>query len=259
MERRRIFIDKVDFMDGTEILTGPAFKYVARVLRRTTGDPIDLVDNAGCLHRCVINAVGKQEITVKVLDTIPKPAEKWPRVVICVSPIKGPRMDWLIEKATELGAARIIPTIFKRTVVKPGSGESGKLERWKRISIEAARQSGRFTTPEINEPIFLNNMIPLIQDCANRIVLHEKEVRNTLADFFTPRREDNIVVVTGPEGGIDEAEMVLLKNNGFQSSSLGDTVLRSETAPLVILSIILYEYARMAQEQTGTKEDRTDR
>jgi len=244
MEIRRAFVDKLKIKNGMALLAGPMHKYIVSVLRKSIGERIDLIDGKGYLYRCVINNIKSKELYLQVLDVVHRPEEKRSKVMLCVSPIKGPRMDWLIEKATELGAERILPTIFKRTVVKFEDKEKGKYERWKRITIEASRQSGRFTIPEVIEPTPLRGILPYIENIENRWVFYEKERKNTIRNIISKHKEGEICVVIGPEGGIDELEVKWLKDNGFIPCTLGESIFRTETTPLVILSIILYEYSK---------------
>ena len=150
-------------------------------------------------------------------------------------------MDWLIEKSAELGVSRILPTIFTRTLIKLDESARTKCDRWSRISIEAARQSGRFTVPEVLTPTLLRGLMPLVGHVKDRIVLYEKESERAIKTFFSSGRGDEICIVIGPEGGIDDGELNWLNENGFVSYSLGENIFRSETTPLVILSIIHYE------------------
>jgi 16S rRNA (uracil1498-N3)-methyltransferase len=175
------------------------------------------------------------------MDAVHHPEEKRTRVTLLVSPIKGPRMDWLVEKATELGVDRILPTIFKRTVVKFKDAETEKCERWKRIMIEASRQSGRFSIPELGPPTPLRGVLPYVDSFDNRWLLHEKEKGTTMRDVLATQKNGAICVAIGPEGGVAEEEVEWLKGQGFVPCTLGESILRTETAPLVVLSIIFYE------------------
>jgi 16S rRNA (uracil1498-N3)-methyltransferase len=245
MEIRRVFVDKLKIKNGMVLLAGPVLKYIVGVLRKGPGDRIDLIDGKGYLYRSTIQSVKGKELFLQVLDVVHKPQEKRPRVILCVSPIKGPRMDWLVEKATELGVETIIPTIFKRTLIRFNDNESEKVERWRRITIEASRQSGRFTIPEIVEPTPLRGISDLIgNDVGKRVVLYEKERHTTLKDVFGTNTGAAACVVIGPEGGIEESEVEWLRDNGFTACTLGENIFRAETTPLVVLSVILYESAR---------------
>ncbi|OPY76579.1 MAG: Ribosomal RNA small subunit methyltransferase E [Syntrophorhabdus sp. PtaU1.Bin153] len=130
MEVRRVFVDKLKIKNGMALLAGPVYRYICTVLRKAAGDRIDLIDGKGYLYRCTINAIKGKELYLQVLDVVHRPEEQRPKVTLCVSPIKGPRMDWLIEKATELCVDRILPTIFRRTVIKFQNKEREKCERW---------------------------------------------------------------------------------------------------------------------------------
>src|SRR5208337_4033962 len=129
MEVRRIFVDKLKMKNGMVLIAGPTCKYVLGVLRKSAGDRIDVMDGKGYLYRCVIGGIKGKELFLQVMDAVHHPEEKRTRVTLLVSPIKGPRMDWLVEKATELGVDRIVPTVFRRTVVRFENGEAQKCER----------------------------------------------------------------------------------------------------------------------------------
>jgi len=251
MEIRRVFVDKLKIKNGMVLLTGPMYKYIIGVLRKRPGDRVDLIDGKGYLYRSTIQSVKGKDLYLQVLDVVHNPEEKRPKVTLCVSPIKGPRMDWLIEKATELGAEKIVPTIFRRTVVRFTDPGGEKIERWRRITVEASRQSGRFAIPEITEPTPLRGVVDLIGDARKRVVLYEREKHVTLKDVFGSKGGDATCVVIGPEGGIEEAEIEWLKENGFITCTLGENIFRTETTPLVVLSVILYEYGRSGSENRG--------
>jgi 16S rRNA (uracil1498-N3)-methyltransferase len=242
MEVRRIFVDKLKMKNGMVLITGPSCKYVLGVLRKTTGDRIDVMDGKGYLYRCVINSTKGKEVFLQVVDAVHHPEEKRTMVTLLVSPIKGPRMDWLVEKATELGVDRILPTLFCRTVVKFRDGEAEKCERWRRIMIEASRQSGRFSVPEIGEPTPLRGVLPYIEDYENRWLLYEREKSTTMKDVVARQKNGRLCVAIGPEGGVEDSEAEWLGEHGFIPCTLGENILRTETAPLVVLSIIFYEF-----------------
>jgi 16S rRNA (uracil1498-N3)-methyltransferase len=244
MEIRRVFVDKLKIKNGMALLAGPMYKYIVTVLRKAAGERIDLIDGKGYLYRCVINNIKGKELYLQVLDAEHRPEEKRPKVTLCVSPIKGPRMDWLMEKATELGVEKILPVLFKRTVVRFEEKEKEKFDRWRRITIEASRQSGRFTVPEVIEPTPLRGILSHIDHIENRWAFYEREKVRSMKDVIYSQVEGEICIIIGPEGGIEELEIEWLKENGFVTCTLGENIFRSETTPLVILSIILYEYCK---------------
>lgn len=242
MEVRRVFVDKLKMKNGMVLVTGPNCKYILTVLRKTPGERLDVMDGKGYLYRCTMHSVKGKEIYLHVVDVVHHPDEKKTKVTLLVSPIKGPRMDWLIEKATELGADRILPTIFRRTVVKFQDEESQRCERWKRIMIEASRQSGRFSVPELGPPTPLRGILPYVNGSESRWLLYEREKSTTLKDVVGTQKNGEVCVAIGPEGGIEEEEVQWFTENGFTPCTLGENILRSETTPLVVLSIIFYEF-----------------
>lgn len=243
MEIRRIYVDKLKMKNGMVLVTGPNCKYIMGVLRKSPGDRIDLMDGKGYLYRCTIHGCKGKELYLQVMDAVHHPEEKRSKVTLLVSPIKGPRMDWLVEKATELGVDRILPTIFRRTVVKFQDGETDKCERWRRIMVEASRQSGRFSIPEMTAPTPLRGILEQIEDYKTRWLLYERERTTTMKDLLSSQQNNgHICVAIGPEGGIEEGEAEWFKEHGFTPCMLGENILRTETTPLVVLSIIFYEF-----------------
>ena len=242
MEVRRVFVDRLKMKNGMVLIAGPSCKYILTVLRKEVGERIDVMDGKGYLYRCTIHTIKGKELYLHVTDAVHHPEEKRPKVTLMVSPIKGPRMDWLVEKATELGADRILPTIFRRTVVKFQDGESEKCERWKRIMIEASRQSGRFSVPELCPPTPLRGVLPYIERFQNRWLLYEREKSTTMRDILMMQKNGEVCVAIGPEGGIEEGEAQWFTENGFVACTLGENILRTETTPLVVLSVIFYEF-----------------
>ena len=242
MEVRRIFVDKLKMKNGMVLITGPSGKYVLTVLRKAVGERIDVMDGNGYLYHCVIYSIKGKELYLHVVDVVHHPEGKRPKVTLLVSPIKGPRMDWLVEKATELGVDRIVPTVFRRTVVRFENGEGEKCERWKRIMIEASRQSGRFSVPELGPPTPLRGLLPYIDHFENRWLLYEREKSTTMKEVLATQKNGSVCVAIGPEGGIEEGEVEWFEQHGFVPCTLGENVLRTETTPLVVLSVMLYEF-----------------
>jgi 16S rRNA (uracil1498-N3)-methyltransferase len=241
METRRIFVDKLKMKNGMVVVTGPYQKYIVTVLRKDVGERVDLIDGKGYLYRCVVSGIKGKELYLQVVDVVHHPEEKRPKVTLFVSPVKGPRMDWLVEKATELGVERIVPTLFKRTVIKMDNGHMVKPERWRKICIEASRQCGRFSVPEVTEPVPLRGILAYMDRYKHRWLLYEKERKRTIRDVMTPQVKGEICVAVGPEGGFEEGEVGWLAEQNFMPLTLGENILRTETTPLVVLSIIFYE------------------
>ena len=148
-------------------------------------------------------------------------------------------MDYLLQKATELGVSEIIPIISERTIVKVKN--DNKMSRWSKILKEASEQSFRNYIPKIHEIIDLKDIINYNADI--KLVCDTKEMSKNIKKVLQDnKKSDTILIVVGPEGGLTEKEVDYFKNNGFIGVSLGENILRAETVPLYLLSIINYEF-----------------
>ena len=161
-------------------------------------------------------------------------------MTVALSIFKFDRMEWAIEKCTELGATRIVPVIARRTETHLASAASKRVDRWRRIALQAAEQSRRVSPPEISDPRKLKDAVALPGGL--RIVLSESETRLMLKDVLQshPDRSD-IVLALGPEGGWADDELELFQEVGWISASLGNTILRAETAAIASLAVVLAE------------------
>ncbi|TLN04213.1 16S rRNA (uracil(1498)-N(3))-methyltransferase, partial [bacterium] len=169
---------------------------------------------------------------------IPIPSSE-PEVKITVAQalIKGDRWEWFLEKAVELGACEIIPLVTEHTVVRPEKGEGPKkLQRWEKILLAAAKQSGRAKIPSIGEPLALEKWLSGMgkNDGAKKLVCSERDGECATL----PEKGENIIVAVGPEGGWSESELGAFSRKGFAPLSLGPLILRSETAALKALSLL---------------------
>jgi 16S rRNA (uracil1498-N3)-methyltransferase len=150
-------------------------------------------------------------------------------------------MEWAIEKCTELGATRIVPVIANRTEAHLAAAAPKRVERWQRIALQAAEQSRRNSPPKIDQPMKLNAAVAL--PGAVRIVLAESEQQTTLREVLHDHLTRDIILAFGPEGGWTESEFELFRDAGWISVSLGNTILRVETAAIAALAVTLSELA----------------
>jgi 16S rRNA (uracil1498-N3)-methyltransferase len=161
-----------------------------------------------------------------------------PDVGLLLAIFKFDRMEWAIEKCTELGVGRILPVIARRTDAHLGAAAGKRAERWRRIAQEASEQSRRNSIPQICEPASLKNVLSKQADY--RIVLSEAEKEISLRDAFeSHQNNDSVLLAIGPEGGWTEEELSLFAENGWISASLGETVLRTETAAIAATAIAI--------------------
>jgi 16S rRNA (uracil1498-N3)-methyltransferase len=154
-------------------------------------------------------------------------------------------MDTIIQKATELGASRIIPFVSSRSIPQlTGEKATAKHQRWEKIAIEASEQCGRTGIPRLSPLAGFNEMLTLPQDTDLKIILWEAETRQGLKSILQNpdnRRTGNFFIVIGPEGGFSHDEIDRATRKGFLTASLGNNILRVETSSLAVLSILQYE------------------
>ncbi len=162
--------------------------------------------------------------------------------------MKGDGMDWAIQKATELGAARLVPLITARTVVRPKAPRAGhQARRWQSIALEAAQQSMGWDVPEVTEPVSFAVWCAEPTSPACKLILWEKPGGLPLRDHLRgTARPDAVTLAVGPEGGFESGEIELAEQAGFDAVSLGPRILRSESAVLAALAIVQYEWGDLS-------------
>ena len=179
------------------------------------------------------------DLTAHIQDRLRGPDETSPRILLAQALLKGEHMDWIVQKATELGVYGIVPLITHRGVVRPQATRiSGQVSRWQRIALEAAQQSEQWHIPDIEPPcgsrqFFMEKVAPLKLMLVERA---EGESFRTLPLDSDP--QDTIVVAIGPEGGWSRDELTVAGEQGFRSTTLGPGILRSETASLAALTML---------------------
>ena len=217
------------------------YHHIKNVMKMKRGDLIKVVYDK-IIYTCKLNNVSNKS-TFDIINKEEKTDKKL-SVSVAFSLIKEQKFNYLLQKTTELGVNKLIPIETKRSVVKiEGNKEKTKIDRWKKICKEASEQSFRADIPEISDILTLKNLVNLDYDLKLVCSLNKntKNIKKVLPKF------DNcvkILLVVGPEGGFDFSEEEYLLSNGFISVSLGNTVLRAETAPVVALSMINYEFMR---------------
>jgi len=166
------------------------------------------------------------------------PAAATASVTLLLSVFKFNRMEWAIEKCTELGVARIVPLIARRTDVHLASASAKRAERWRRIALQAAEQSRRAAAPEVDDPLRLQEAVELSADL--RVVLAESETQTQLRDVLSlAAGAKKVLLAVGPEGGWADEELALFHGRGWLSASLGATILRAETAAIAATAILI--------------------
>jgi 16S rRNA (uracil1498-N3)-methyltransferase len=236
MTRRRWIADQVS--GNRAALTGAHADHLVRVLRARVGQEFDIVAN-GVVRRGVVVALAYSLVDFELGEVIPaEPAAI--RLVLLLAIFKFDRMEWAIEKCTELGVTRIVPVIARRTDSHLVAASAKRVERWRRLALQAAEQSRRASPPEVADPIKLREATTLPADL--RIVMSEAEEQFQLRDIALSTGE--VLLAIGPEGGWTEDELELLQKNGWLSASLGPTILRAETAAIAATAVTMSALCR---------------
>ena len=237
MTRRppRFFVEAPLAPGDTVSLAPEQARQVSLVLRLGTGDPVILFNGDGLDYRATLAALGRSRANV-VIDAVgTAPAYPPPAITLALAPIKAERFDWAVQKATELGVTAIVPLESERAVVSLPTGRaSHRVERWRRIAVEAAEQCGRATVPRIEAPLRFEDAIWRAA-AESAVLLWEDERRTTLA-ALPLRGLSSLWLLVGPEGGFSSTEVTLARAAGIWTATLGPLVLRAETAAIAALA-----------------------
>jgi 16S rRNA (uracil1498-N3)-methyltransferase len=237
-------------------LGGENLKYVKSVLRMKKGDHLILFDGAGWEYEAVIKNFSAKGINVEVLGKNRIQDEAVKITVLQALP-KANKMDSIVQKATELGACRIIPFRSVRSVPQLTADKARvRVLRWRSIATEAARQCGRADIPEVNDVLSFEETLASAEGGTLKIIFWEEESQRGIKKLLRDKRCEgakDISVMIGPEGGFSRAEVESAVRSGFISVSLGRNVLKVETAAVTIISIIQYELGIFGGEPEGGK------
>jgi len=225
---------------------GDEVKHIRKVLRLRAGDEITVFDGLGKEFEGTIVEEGLSSVVIKIRNVYSSKRDSPLEVTLAQSLLKGEKMDYLIQKATELGIKEIIPFLSSRSV--PLLERSKRLKRnhrWERIAIEASKQCGRGVVPEIESLQDYPEMLQKASPDALRLILWEREGIKLKEIFERSKGRNRIFFVVGPEGGFSQQEVDEAKGAGFIPVTLGKRILRAETASLCFLSILQYEQGDM--------------
>lgn len=236
MTRRRWIAD--EFSDSHAALTGTHADHLIRVLRARPGQEFDIVTGP-VVRRGNIVTIGDNRVELELAEEVP--ASTTLALTLLLAIFKFDRMEWAIEKCTELGVSQIIPVIARRTDAHLAAASVKRAERWRRIALQAAEQSRRAMPAEIAAPIKLQQAAS--QPAALRIVLAETEQQALLKDLLSSHVRGDVALAIGPEGGWTEEELSLFQKSGWSPASLGSTILRAETAAIAATAITVSEMA----------------
>ena len=234
------FIQARDVLDGLIIIRGNLFQHLAKSLRTKPGEPLTFNDEEGTRYLTSVQEITKEVLTAQVKRTETQSTPPPLPLILGQAILKGDKMSWVIQKATELGVDVIVPLQTERVIAKAQPSHKKNLEnRWIRIALEAAQQSERWKPPIIAPIASFQEFINAYSETPTKLMLAERTQGLRLAEQPLPTtRDHSIVVAIGPEGGWAPEELAAADTANFSFTSLGEHILRAETASLATLAIL---------------------
>jgi 16S rRNA (uracil1498-N3)-methyltransferase len=229
-------------------LGGDDFHHIRDVLRLKAGDQLTVCDGCGCDLACRIGRFGPDGVELTILAIKANQTEPVYQAILYQGLAKGEKMDTIIQKAVELGASRIVPVVCRRSVARLDKKDTAKkVQRWNRIAAEAAKQCGRGLMPTVGEPLSFSAAVSEAARAEIRLIPWENERVNSLRTELeqvgiNDGRPPVISVMIGPEGGFDAAEIAAALVAGIRPVSLGRRILRTETAGVAALAMIMFRF-----------------
>lgn len=230
----RIYVPSLREKEGPVRITGESARYLLTVLRCKAGDELTLFDSRGGSYRAEVREAGKRDLTVEVKEAFPPEPESPVGVVLIQGLLKGQKMDLVVQKATELGVREIVPVVTGRAQVR----ETRKPERWRKIALEASRQSGRAVAPAVREPVGFGEFLRAGEGL--RGFLFWEEGGAALKEASAPVKEGIVHVAVGPEGGFTAEEVRMGRDKGLMVTTLGPRILRAETAAIAAVALVQF-------------------
>ncbi|MDI6785470.1 MAG: RsmE family RNA methyltransferase [bacterium] len=242
MSRKRLFIPEIK-EQNYEIIHPEQIHYLKNVLRVKKGEEIIVLDGKGWEYKTEVKELSSSKIKVALKKEIFHPPLDY-RITLYQSLLKNPKMDFLIQKISELNVDKFVPVITERSIKYDLNEKKikNKVAHWEKIARFSASQSRRARLMKIESPVLIRKKMNECGNIDKTIVFLEEEQKNLKEVLVNLRDTKNISLFIGPEGGFSKEEIKLLKNQGIISASLGNQVLRSETAAIVVASIIQYEW-----------------
>lgn len=237
----RFFIDYIPESDCIE-LTGDDAHHISRVLRMKSGENLTICDGLGTDYQCVLTGTEGGKALCQIYDRLPSRGEPKTDITLFMALPKGDKMDFIVQKAVELGANAIVPYIASRCVSRPdGKALARKIERWRKIAREAAQQCGRGRVPTVMECVDFFAAVERAAQTEMPLFFYEMEQETSVRTALRTHSFVSAALMIGPEGGFAAEEAQMACQNGLTQVSLGPRILRCETAPLAALTAVLYE------------------
>lgn len=230
-------------LDKVQII-GDDVKHIKNVLRHKIGDSINICNENGKKYVAKIISYKENVIDLVIEEELNVATESSTNITLFQGLPKFDKMESIIQKCTELGVNEIVPIITERVIVKlDEKSKEKRLERWNKIAKEASKQSGRQRVPKVENVIHIKNIIEKILKCDIVLLPYEMEQVITIKDVLTKldKKVKNIGIIIGPEGGFSENDLRILEHEKVKKVTLGPRILRTETAGIAVLAIIMYE------------------
>ncbi|MDD6484657.1 MAG: 16S rRNA (uracil(1498)-N(3))-methyltransferase [Clostridiales bacterium] len=240
----KFFTARENISQDTIIIDNEDVAHITRVLRLGAGDMITVCDGRGFDYEAEISDIEPKRIVCNILSRRSCQSEADIDVTLYQGIPKGTKMEYIIQKTTELGIKRIVPVKLARCVVKleDKKAEEKKRDRWQKIANEAAKQCGRGVIPKVSMPVTIEEAARELRDADLAFAPYECEENTTLKKTLTsPESPKKIGFIIGPEGGFDISEIELLSKAGIPAVTLGRRILRTETAGEAVLAMVMYE------------------
>ncbi len=243
----RFFVKPEDIADGRVTITGDDAKHIAKSLRMRVGEELTVCDMSSHEYLCELETVLNGEVSARIIYERAVLSEPPYRAYLYQSLPKGDKMEYIVQKAVEIGVYRIIPLVSERSISRPDpSSCAKKVERWNRIALEAAKQCGRGIVPKVSDVITYKEAVRQMSELSSEegsvsFLCYEGDGTEKLGDIAGCKNLKNIAFLIGPEGGISDEETDLARQNGLRLAGLGKRILRCETASGFVLSCLAYE------------------
>ncbi len=237
----RFYVKPEDIRENEIRVSGPEAHHILDVMRLKKGDSVVTFDGLGTEYTGVISDVVKKSLVIAIEKSQKQPPLSG-NITIAQAIPKSEKMYYIIQKCTELGVRAIIPMVTERTIVRiKKAKEDRRLARWARIATSAAKQCGRSDVPEIKEISSFKEVVQASSKYSLKVIPSLIGQRKELKEILTGRKGNDAIIFIGPEGGFTPAEVKLAIDSGISAASFGPYTLRSDTAPIAALAILMYE------------------
>ncbi len=246
----RFFAGQENLWEEEVVLEGQQAHQICNVLRKKVGEHIIVLDNHGFEYEIELKTIGKEKITGQIKEKRTAGGEPNVKITLYQSLLSREKFEWVLQKCTEVGVKRFVPIVTERSIVRQELIKANKIGRWRQIIQEAAEQSARGRMPELEKAASFEEAIARLDDSDYKIMAHTQSQSVSLRQYLnnSNKKIKSIALFIGPEGGFTENEVQSARKNDIALISLGQRILRTETAAVVASSLILYESGEMEEK-----------